>query len=62
MHMAAALAGCRTASVGTGRTIPHFDVAISWTMAVKGKKLVCNVSIALWQFSSGNTIQSSVAT
>ena len=26
----------------------------SWTMAVKGKNFVCNVSIALWQFSSGN--------
>ena len=29
------------------------DIAESWTMAVKGKSLVCNVSIALWQFSSG---------
>ena len=26
MHMAAALAGCRTASVGTGRTISHLDI------------------------------------
>ena len=37
------------------------DIARSWTMAVKGKKL-CNVSIVLWQFSSGNKIQSSIGT
>ena len=26
------------------------------------KNIVCNISIALWQFSSDNTIQSNVAT